>query len=167
MTTTGSRRRPRPAPRRDDVKILLVASTGGHLAQLLSLEAWWRQHDRHWVTFRKPDAESALADERVTWAFHPTTRNVPNALRNLVLAFRTLRAERPDVVVSTGAGVSLPFFVMARVLRIRTVYLEVFDRITTRTLTGRLSYPISDAFCVQWPEQVALYPDAVEIGHAL
>jgi beta-1,4-N-acetylglucosaminyltransferase len=149
------------------VKILLVASDGGHLAQLLPLEDWWRRYDRHWVTFRKPDAVAALDGEQVTWAYHPTTRNVVNAVRNLGLAVRTLRRLRPDVVVSTGAGVSLPFFVVARFLRIRTVYIEVFDRIDSPTLTGRLSYPISDALCGQWPQQKAIYPEAVLIGPTL
>jgi len=149
------------------VKILLVASDGGHLAQLLPLEDWWRRHDRHWVTFQKPDAEAALAGEQVTWAHHPVTRNLPNAVRNLGLAVRTLRRLRPDVVVSTGAGVSLPFFVVARFLRIRTVYIEVFDRIDSPTLTGRLSYPLSDAMCGQWPQQLAIYPEAVVIGPTL
>jgi UDP-N-acetylglucosamine:LPS N-acetylglucosamine transferase len=119
------------------------------------------------VTFRKQDAESALAEESVTWAFHPTTRNIPNAFRNFFLAIPTLRRERPDVIISTGAGVSLPFFLVARFLRIRTVYVEVFDRITNPTMTGRLSYPISDGFCVQWAEQRSGYPDADVIGLTL
>jgi UDP-N-acetylglucosamine:LPS N-acetylglucosamine transferase len=149
------------------MKILLVASTGGHLAQLLTMREWWSQHERHWVTFQKPDAIAALEDEAVTWAHHPVTRNIPNAIRNLGLAITTLRRLRPDVVVSTGAGVSLPFFVVARLLRIHTVYLEVFDRIDSPTLTGRLSYPISDAMCGQWPQQRAIYPEALVIGPAL
>jgi UDP-N-acetylglucosamine:LPS N-acetylglucosamine transferase len=149
------------------MKILLVASAGGHLAQLLTLRSWWSQYDRHWVTFNQQDAVSALNDEPVTWAHFPVTRNIPNAVRNLGLAVRTMRRERPDVVVTTGAGVSLPFFVIARFLRIRTVYIEVFDRITSPTLTGRLSYPLSDAMCGQWPEQRALYPEAVLIGPTL
>jgi UDP-N-acetylglucosamine:LPS N-acetylglucosamine transferase len=79
---------------------------------------------------------------------------------------------RPRVllVASTGGhltGVAVPFFYMARVLGIRTVYLEVIDRITTRTLTGRLVYPIVDAFAVQWPEQTRLYPGATVIGATL
>lgn len=149
------------------MKVLLVASTGGHLAQLLTLSAWWGKHDRHWVTFQKPDAEAALADEPVSWAHHPTTRNIPNAIRNLGLAVKVLRNERPDVIVSTGAGVSLPFFVVARFMRIRTVYIEVFDRIDSATMTGRLSYPMSDAMCDQWPAQRNLYPESVVIGPTL
>jgi beta-1,4-N-acetylglucosaminyltransferase len=149
------------------MKILLVASAGGHLAQLLTLRSWWSRYDRHWVTFNQRDAVAALDEEQVTWAHFPVTRNIPNAVRNLGLAVRTMRRERPDVVVTTGAGVSLPFFVIARFLRIRTVYIEVFDRIDSPTLTGRLSYPLSDAMCGQWPAQRALYPEAVVIGPAL
>lgn len=149
------------------MKLLLVASTGGHLGQLLAITAAFADHERHWVTFDKADARSALAAEEVTWAYHPTTRNVVNAVRNLGLAVSLLRKYRPDIVVSTGAGVALPFFVVARFLRIRTVYLEVYDRLDSATLTGRLCYPLSDAFCVQWPEQLALYPEATLVGRTM
>jgi len=149
------------------MKLLLVASTGGHLAQLIALEGAWAGHERHWVTFEKPDAVAALVDERVTWAHHPTTRNIKNAVRNTGLALRLLRRVRPDVIVSCGAGVAVPFFVVARVLRIRTLYLEVLDRIDMPTLTGRLVYPLTDRFCVQWEEQLIAYPDGILVGPAL
>ncbi|HEX2575984.1 MAG TPA: PssD/Cps14F family polysaccharide biosynthesis glycosyltransferase [Aquihabitans sp.] len=147
--------------------VLLVGSAGGHLAQLVRLAPWWQAHDRTWVTFDKPDARSLLADEDVVWAHHPTTRNVPNLVRNLVLAVREVRRRRPSVVVSTGAGVALPFFVIARVLGIPTVYVEVFDRIDSPTLTGRLCRPFTTRFCVQWPEQQVLYRGSVVIGPLL
>jgi UDP-N-acetylglucosamine:LPS N-acetylglucosamine transferase len=149
------------------MKVALVCSSGGHLAQLHRLEPWWREHERVWVTFDTIDATSLLAGEEVVWAHHPTTRNLANALRNARLAWRVLREVRPDVVVSDGAGVAVPFFVVAKLLRISTVYLEVVDRIETRTLTGRLVYPIADLFCVQWEEQLRLYPRAVEVGALL
>jgi UDP-N-acetylglucosamine:LPS N-acetylglucosamine transferase len=154
----------RPAER---LRLLLVCSSGGHLAQLVALEPWSRDHDRHWVCFDTPDAVSLLRRERVTWAHHPTTRNLPNLLRNLRLAVRVLRRERPDVVVSTGAGVALPFFVLARARRIPTVYLEVYDRIDTPTLTGRLCRPFADRMLVQWEEQQALYRGAEVVGYVL
>jgi UDP-N-acetylglucosamine:LPS N-acetylglucosamine transferase len=120
-----------------------------------------------WVTFDTPDAVALLADEPVVWAHHPTTRNLPNALRNLALAFRVFRRERPDVVVSDGAGVAFPFFLAAKLVRVKTVYIEVYDRIDSRTLTGRLCEPITDLFCVQWEEQRRLYPRAKLIGTLL
>lgn len=70
---------------------------------------------------------------------------------------------RPDVVVSTGAGVAFPFFVLARLLGIPTVYIEAYDRVGSARLTGRLCRPVTDLFCVQWPEEQRLYPGAVVI----
>jgi UDP-N-acetylglucosamine:LPS N-acetylglucosamine transferase len=148
-------------------RCLLVGSSGGHLAQLLALRPLWERGNRRWVTFGTPDAESALDGEEVVWAHHPTTRNLGNLARNTVLAWREIRTGRPDVVVSTGAGVALPFFVIARLLRIATVYIEVFDRVDTATLTGRLCRPFTSLFLVQWDEQRRLYPGAVVVGHLL
>ncbi len=146
------------------MKAMLVCSSGGHLAQLYRLESWWREHDRIWVTFPGAHADSLLAGEQVVPAFAPTTRNIPNALRNLRLAARLIRAERPDVLVSDGAGVAFPFFVIGRLHGVRTVYLEVYDRISHPTLTGRLCYPLSELFLLQWPEQSASYPRGKVIG---
>ena len=148
-------------------RVLFVGSSGGHLAQLLALKPWWAGRERHWVTFPTTDARSQLDGEPVTWAYHPTTRHLGNLLRNSLLALRVMRRERPEVVVSTGAGVALPFFVLARLTRTRTVYVEVYDRLDTRTLTARLCRPFTDLFCVQWEEQRALYPGSVVIGPLL
>lgn len=147
--------------------VLFVGSSGGHLAQLVSLRPWWVAHRRHWVTFDTQDAVTQLAGETVTWAHHPTTRNIPNLLRNMLLARRVLLERRPDVVVSTGAGVALPFFVWAKVLGIPTVYVEVYDRIDSATLTGRLCRPFADRMCVQWPEQAVLYRGTTLVGRLL
>jgi hypothetical protein len=149
------------------VKAALVCSSGGHLLQLHQLKQWWQQCDRLWVTFDKPDAASLLKDEQVVWAHHPTTRNVTNLLRNLLLAWRVLRSYRPDVVVSTGAAVAYPFFIVARMLRIKTVYVEVYDRMDFPTLTGRLCHPLSDLFLLQWHEQKRFYPRGQLIGTLL
>ncbi|HEX5740081.1 MAG TPA: UDP-N-acetylglucosamine--LPS N-acetylglucosamine transferase [Pilimelia sp.] len=147
--------------------ILLVGSSGGHLAQLVALAPWYRDRARHWVTFDTPDARSLLGGESVTWAHFPTTRHVGNLLRNLRVAARVLRRQRPAAVVTTGAGVALPFVVLARLLRVPTVYIEVYDRIDTPTLTARLCRPFLSAMLVQWEEQRRAYPEATVVGHLL
>jgi hypothetical protein len=149
------------------LKAMLVASSGGHLLQLHRLKPWWERLDRVWVTFDKPDSRSLLAGEDVRWAYHPTTRNAVNLVRNLGLAWRLLRRYRPDIVVSTGAGVAFPFFLLARLLRIKTVYVEVYDRIDVPTLTGRLCYPLASRFLLQWEAQKRFYPRGEVIGRLL
>lgn len=149
------------------MRAALICSSGGHLLQLHQLKPWWGQHERLWVTFDTPDAQSLLKDEAKAWAHHPTTRNLLNLLRNLGMAWRLLRRYRPDVVVSTGAGVAFPFFLVARALGIKTVYIEVYDRIDLPTVTGRLCYPLTNRFLLQWQEQKRLYPRGEVIGGLL
>jgi UDP-N-acetylglucosamine:LPS N-acetylglucosamine transferase len=144
--------------------VMLVCSTGGHLAQLVRLRSWWESHPRLWVTFDKADAASSLDGERVVHGHHPTTRNIPNLIRNLGLAVRLLREDRPDVIVSDGAGLAVPFFWFGWLLGIPSVWLEVYDRIDSPTLTGRMVRPVASAFCVQWPEQCDVYPGATVVG---
>lgn len=148
-------------------RVLLVCSSGGHLAQLYRLRPWWGERERTWVTFDTPDAASLLDSEDVVWAHRPTTRNLRNLARNTTLAWRTVRDRRPSLVVSDGAGVAVPFFGVARLLGIPTVYLEVYDRIDTRTLTGRICYPMSSLFLLQWPDQSRWYPKGLVVGRLL
>jgi len=103
----------------------------------------------------------------VTWAHHPTTRDVGNLLRNSAQARLVMRQVRPDVVVSTGAAVAYPYFLFARAAGVPRLYLEVYDRIDSSTLTGRLCRPHASVFAVQWPEQQALYKDSVVVGPVL
>jgi len=147
--------------------ILLVASSGGHLAQLIALQPWWRDKKRVWVTFDTADARSQLEGEDVVQAHYPTTRSMKNLVRNTMLAFRLLRRDPPAMVVSTGAGVAFPFFVFARIMGIPTIYIEVIDRLDSRTLTGRLCRPFATRFFVQWEQQRELYPQSTVIGTLL
>ncbi len=148
------------------MRLCLVCSAGGHLYQLHRLENWWRKEDRFWVTCRKPDAEALLKEERAYWAACPT-RNATNLLRNFRLALRVLWRERPDLVISNGAGVAIPFFYVATLLGIPTLYVEVYDRIDVPTLTGRIVYPVTDIFALQWEEQREHYPRGVVVGPLL
>lgn len=148
----------------DQTKVLFVSSAGGHLSQLLQLRPWWEAHNRRWVTFDLPDAQSKLEGETLIPAHYPTTRNLLNAAKNLRLANTVLNDWRPDVVISNGAGVAVPFFLLAKSKGIPTVYLEVYDRIDSKTLTGNLVKPFTTRFCVQWPEQQRLNPGSVLVG---
>lgn len=152
----------------EDYRIGIVCSSGGHLAQLHVLDAWWKRHPRFWVTFDKADSRSMLAGEQVYFGYHPTNRNLRNLVRNAWGAIRVLRQERPDVLVSNGAGLAVPYFWLGKLFfGCKTVYIEVYDRIDTPTLTARLVAPVLDRMLVQWPEQQQHYPKAQLVGQVL
>lgn len=146
------------------MKVALVGSSGGHLTHLYMLKNFWGQEDRFWVTFNKEDARSILKNERVYHAHFPTNRNIKNLLKNTKLAYKVLKSERPDVIISSGAAVAVPFFYLGKLFGARTVYIEVFDRINKPTLTGKLVYPVTDEFIVQWEELVKIYPKSSNLG---
>jgi beta-1,4-N-acetylglucosaminyltransferase len=133
-------------------ELLLVCSCGGHLLTLTSLRSSWEDYSRVWVTFDKSDSRSLLAGERLVFAYGPTNRNLKNALRNLAVAWRTIRAVRPKVVLTTGAGVAVPFAWVGRLFGARVVFVESISRIEDLSLSARLVAPICDRIYVQWPE---------------
>lgn len=140
--------------------MLLVCSTGGHLLQLVALREAWSGRSCAWVTFDKSDARSLLQGELVYHAHGPTNRNIPNLVRNLLLAPRIVRRLRPRVVITTGAGVAVPFAWIARVRGAKVVYVESFTRIDGPSLSCRLIAPVADRVYAQWPELAAAYPRA-------
>lgn len=146
------------------MKVCLVGSSGGHLTHLYMLNKFWLDKERFWVTFNKDDAKSMLQGEKMYSCYYPTNRNIWNLVRNTILAWKILRKEKPDLVISSGAAVAVPFFYLAKVMKKKVVYIEVFDRIDKPTLTGKLVYPICDAFIVQWEEQKDVYPKAINLG---
>jgi beta-1,4-N-acetylglucosaminyltransferase len=145
-------------------KVLLVASSGGHVLQLLQLADLWSKERRHWVTFERSDAVSLLADERVTWAHYPTNRNLPNLVRNLGLALKMVRRGDVQAIVTTGAGVAVPFAIVGHFARVNVVYIESMARITAPSLTGRLVYPFADTFFIQWPGLQRHFKRAKSLG---
>lgn len=140
------------------MKICLVGSSGGHLIQLYELKQWWSKHDRFWVTFDKQDSRSLLEDEQKYWCFHPTNRSIKNLIKNTFLAVKILKREKPDIIISTGAAPAIPFFYIGKLIGCKLVYIEVYDRIDSPTLTGKLVYPIADKFVLQWEDQKSFYP---------
>ena len=123
------------------MKICLVGSSGGHLAHLYMLQPIWGNNEHFWVTFPKEDAKSLLKGQKTY-----------------------LTKERPDLIISSGAAVAVPFFYVGKLLRAKTIYIEVFDRMDKSTLTGRLVHPVTDRFIVQWEEMKKVYKHAINLG---
>jgi UDP-N-acetylglucosamine:LPS N-acetylglucosamine transferase len=144
--------------------LLLVCSPGGHMLQLARLAPAWKGRRRVWVTLDAPDTRSLLAGEQVEWAHGPTNRSVKNLVRNLQLAWVVVRRERPRVLLTTGAGVAVPFAWIARLFGAHIVYVESLTRIDTVSLSCRLIRPAAHRIYVQWPELRERLPEARYAG---
>lgn len=146
------------------MKICLVSSSGGHLTHLYMLKDFWKDKQRFWVTFDKEDANSMLKGEKVYYAYYPSNRSFKALCINTVRAIRILHREKPDLIVSSGAAPAVPFFYIGKLMKAKTIYIEVFDSIDAPTVTGRMVYPVTDRFVVQWEEMKKVYPKAINLG---
>lgn len=133
-------------------RVMLVCCQGGHFMQMLALKSAWADLPHVWFTTRAADTEMLLRDEPKIYAYVPTSRNIKNMLRNLWLAVGVARKHRPDVMLSTGGGVTFPAFVAGKLVGARLIYVESLTRVDGPSLTGRLVYPFADRFFVQWVE---------------
>ncbi|MBE5974659.1 UDP-N-acetylglucosamine--LPS N-acetylglucosamine transferase [Lacrimispora amygdalina] len=146
------------------MKICLVGSSGGHLTHLYMLKSFWQDKERFWVTFNKDDAKSLLKDEKIISCYYPTNRSLKALVINTRLAWKTIRKEKPDIIISSGAAVAVPFFYIGKLFGARLIYIEVYDRIDKSTMTGKMVYPITDKFIVQWEEMKKIYKKAINLG---
>ena len=146
------------------MKVCFVGSSGGHLTHLYMLKPFWQDKERFWVTFDKEDARTLLKNEKVYPCYYPTNRSLKALFFNTKLAIEVIRKERPDLIISTGAAVAVPFFYLGKLFGAKLIYCEVFDRIDKPTITGKLVYPIVDRFIVEWEEMKKVYPRAINLG---
>ena len=118
---------------------------------MLALKPAWEDFEVSWATLPGSDVEHILAGEQVDVGHGPTNRHLVNLLRNLLLAPRVLRKRRPDAILSTGAGLAVPFFLTGRLMGARLVYVESLTRTEGLSLSGRLVAPLAHEVFVQWP----------------
>ena len=93
-----------------------------------------------------------MKNERKYWAHYPTNRNAKNLLKNFFLAIKILKKQKPDIVISTGAGIGVPFIFLGRIFGMKTIYLESITRNEELSLSARLVYLYVNKLLVQWPE---------------
>jgi UDP-N-acetylglucosamine--N-acetylmuramyl-(pentapeptide) pyrophosphoryl-undecaprenol N-acetylglucosamine transferase len=120
-------------------KLLLVASTGGHLAQMYRLSDRLGASDCSlWITFDTPQSRGLLTGRRTLFVPYVAPRDWRAALRAARHINRVLGAERFDEAISTGAALAVAALPMARKHGIPARYIESVSRIEGPSLSGRL-----------------------------
>ena len=153
-----------------DKRILFVASTGGHLQELMQLESMFDKCNFYLIT-EKTKSNLYLKDKykgKVSFLIYGTKDHflvypfklLFNCFKSLYLFFKV----HPDYVITTGVHTAGPICLISKFFGSKIIYIETFANITTKTVTGKLLYPFSDLFVVQWENMLKLYPDAVYGG---
>jgi len=129
------------------VRLALVSSVGGHLTELLQLCRAFEGWDRFWVV---NDYSPVLPKGERTYRISHGERDW-RVLWNVAEVAAIFADEKPDLMMSTGAGPAVSAALVARAAGIPVIYVEPSSAVTRLTLTGRLMRPLANRFYVQWP----------------
>lgn len=150
-------------------KVLFISSTGGHLDELLQLKELFKKYDSYIIT-EKTKSTVDLKDKysKVNYLVYGTKDHfityifkfIYNVLKSLILFIKI----RPKVIVTTGTHTAVPMCYIGKLFFRKVIYIETIANSKTKTLSGKLVYPIADTFIVQWESMLKLYPKAIYGG---
>jgi UDP-N-acetylglucosamine transferase subunit ALG13 len=131
---------PIPSPWIRPGRTLLVASTGGHLDELVTLRQRFlpELEDVEWATFDTGQARQLLAGEVVHFVPFVRPKDARGTVLNSVVAGKLLGTHRFTRVVSTGAAVAVPFLAAARSFGLAAHYIESAARSQGLSLSGAM-----------------------------
>jgi len=158
--TTGDAVRDRR--RRATGRVCMIATSGGHLAQLELLAPAVRGFDAYVVTVPSDQASDVFRGSR-RYFVRQILRNPASFVVNFVQSLRIFLKERPEAVVTTGAGDVLPTVLIAAALGSTVVFVESFSRVSKPSLIGRIARRWCDRVFVQWAELQGAYPTATHV----
>jgi len=152
---------------------LLVLGEGGHTKEMVRLADLLGLGHRYSYILVADDEVSA---SKITIAgpiyrvirprdkVHHAVRDALKTALCAVQAFAILVRSRPSAVISTGPSVAVPVCAVAKLLRVKVIFIETGSRIHALSTTGRIVYRFADLFLVQWQELLPSCPRAIYAG---
>jgi len=165
--------------------VLLIFGSGGHTEQMLRFVKNLPKNHNYECVFVKNDKLSKdkffILNKKLKlnvtsyYYINRIREMTSNRLYNLlyllyspiITFFQSLKLifkSKSKIMISFGPGLTIPIFYFGKLFRKKTIYLETWSRVWTPSLTGKLVYPVSDLFFVQWPELKKKYPNAIYVG---
>jgi len=148
---------------KNNLKICLPVSAGGHLRELSQLSSIYLPYSHFYITFKRDDTLSLAKKEKVYFIERPA-RNPFLTLKSFFQTLKILLEEKPNLILTTGADVSLASCYLGKLLGAKIIFIESFCRTEKPSLTARLVYPISNLFIYQWQSMKKYFPRGVYGG---
>jgi len=151
-------------------KVMFIASTGGHLNELLQLKPLFEHYNYHIVT-EKTSSNLSLKNKygkKINYVIygtkdHPFTYIFKLFFNCWIELFVYLKT-RPRYIVTTGAHIAGPMCLIGKFFGTKIIFIETFANSSSKTITGKIVYKFADLFIVQWESMLELYPKAKFYG---
>ncbi|ELK44183.1 Oligosaccharide biosynthesis protein Alg14 like protein, partial [Halobacillus sp. BAB-2008] len=87
-------------------------------------------------------------------------------LKNIFKSFKIIFRERPNVIITTGAGAIVPLCFISKLFKCKVIFIESFAKVNSPTITGKLlnMFGVSNRTYVQSEELLQYYEKAIFKG---
>lgn len=133
------------------MKIALVSTHGGHLTETLQLLDTFEDHEVFFATHHSIRDEEILQIAPAYFSQNIGERSF-RFLISFFWALSVLIRENPDLILSLGSEIAIPFLFWAKIFRKKRIYIESWCHVKVLSRTGRIAYWLVDEFWVQWPQ---------------
>lgn len=141
----------------------MISSHGGHLRELLDANENVKG-EKYFVTHKATHTLEILADAKHYFILDPHRSFFKFAL-NFIQSLKHIFKEKPDVIISTGAGIAIPSVLLGKYLfKSQIVFIESAANVINPSRTGKFLYKYADLFLIQWPSLQPHYSKAVYCG---
>ena len=145
-------------------RVMFIASTGGHLEELLQLKEMFSKYEYSLITEKTKMYLKDIYKNKVHYLIYGTKHHFITypfkLLCNCFISLFYYFKYRPNYIITTGVHTAGPMCCIGKIFGSKIIYIETFANMVTKTATGRLLYPISDKFIVQWESMKDIYPKA-------
>ncbi|PVU84924.1 hypothetical protein BB560_007214 [Smittium megazygosporum] len=146
-------------------KALVVLGSGGHTTEMVYiLKALGSNYfDKISYIYSIDDSLSSnfIPVPRARKVGQSFSTSVFSTLYAFVFSIKAVFSEKPDIIICNGPSICVPVVFASYILKMtRTIYIESFARVKSLSLSGKILYPLSDKFVVQWKYLSEKYPKA-------
>ncbi|WP_196584905.1 PssD/Cps14F family polysaccharide biosynthesis glycosyltransferase [Aliivibrio fischeri] len=148
--------------------IFTIYGEGGHRAQMIRLINHIRQNDTDYIDI----IDSKLIARDNSYITYPIRKKSNNniiytlfsVVYNFIFSVYLIAKLKPKAIISTGPSICIPFFVIAKIFRVKTIYIETWSRFYSKSFTAKFAYPLVDYFYYQNNELEYFYPNGIYCG---
>lgn len=140
-------------------KIMGISSGGGHLLELMKSIPSSYENEVVYVTYNNGLTRDTLKNKNHFFIIDPHISRFKYGINFLQSLFLFIRI-RPKIIISTGAGIAIPFILIGSFFKAKIIFIETGARIYKPSRTGKFLYKYSDLFVIQYKSLSKFYPDS-------
>ena len=138
-------------------KIVGISSGGGHLLELVKTIPNSYKDEITFITFKNGHTKYTLKDKPHFFVIDPHISKI-KYLINFIQSFFLYVMIRPKVIISTGAGIAIPFILIGKFFKTKIIFIESGARIFKPSKTASFIYNYSDLFIIQYETLHSFFP---------